>query len=66
MKSPKLVAITRKMKKKINAQKEEDTNTVQAHLLVKTRKVYPKKLCMKKNKRDIDSGSAVQHTKKEG
>ena len=47
-------------------QKEEDTNTVQAHLLVKTRKVYPKKLCMKKNKRDIDSGSAVQHTKKEG
>ena len=39
------------------------TNTVQAVLLVRTRKVYPKKPRIKKT-RGIDSGSAVQRTTK--
>ena len=41
--------------------KEETTNTVPTdlQLLLRTQKVYPKKLCIKKNTEDIDSRSAA-------
>ena len=45
---------------------EEDTNTIQAGLLVRTRRVYPKKPCVKKTQETLTPDQLCNAQQKKG